>query len=90
MVNNKKNKYRPILVQGLRRDVNIFHLPYIKASVAQLKERLIAEQKVLGSNLSQGDIYSFINSFSEEVNQMLSKNNKFNNSSNSLVFGLQP
>ena len=35
-----------------------FHLPLNKVSVAQLVEHLIAEQKVLGSNLGLGDIFS--------------------------------
>ena len=53
--------------------MKIFHHPINKVSVAQL----VAEQKVIGSNLGQGDIFSLKFLLNEELNQMVKNNNDF-------------
>ena len=84
------NKCRPILVQGLRRDMKIFHLPCNKVSVAQLIEGLAGEPKIPGWIPSQGEFFFTSIFFKEEMNQMVNKKENNNNSRNSLVFGLWP
>ena len=82
------NKCRPILVQGLRHDIEInFHSVNINGSVAQLIEWSASALKVPGSNSGLGEFFSSI-PFNEEMNQMVNKKN--NNSSNSLDIGRWP
>ena len=58
-----KNKCRPILVQGLRRDIEInFHIDNIYGSVAQLIECSANDLKVPGLNPGLGEFFH-LNSF---------------------------
>ena len=54
----RENKCRPLLVQGLRRDIEInFHVNYINGSVAQWIKCSAGELKGTSSIPSQGDFF---------------------------------
>ena len=80
------NKCRPILIQGLRRDIEInFHFINIYGSKTHWISAV--DLKDSGSIPSQGDFLSLKFLFKEEMNQMVKNNN---NSRYSLVFGRWP
>ena len=84
-----ENKWRPILVQGLRRDTEInFHINNIYGSVTQWISAWLWIWRT-PVQIPVREIF-FTYSFKEEMNQMKKKKNNNNNSSNSLVFGRWP